>query len=199
MLLFFTALTPLWGAPGNTEAITMSIPEAILTDTIRKSLPIQLSQPSDALQGVISINKIDSLSLEKQELSAHLLLNGTDMLLNTAIAGHQIALKVGNVQLDFNLRAIIRFDETSQTLFIVPQISEMVPGTDQKSSEIGGLLMSVFNGREIPVVINKLQPIITNTGSRQLAINMHVKDIVIEPGALVFYLLPDITATATSK
>jgi len=177
----------------------MSIPEAVLVDTIKKSLPVQLSQPSDTLKGVIAINRIDSLNLEKQMLSAHLLLTGTDILVNTEIAGHQIALKVGNVQLDFNLTARIRFDESSQTLFILPQLTELAPEANQKSNEIGGLLVSVFNGKEIPIVINKLQPIITNTGSRQLAINMHVKDIVIEPDALVLYLLPDIKAIKPSK
>ena len=177
----------------------MSIPEAVLVDTIKKSLPVQLPQTSETLKGVIAINRIDNLNLEKQILSAHLLVTGTDMQVNTQIAGHQIALKVGNVQLDFNLTARIRFDESTQTLFILPQLTELAPDGNQKSNEIGALLLSVFNGKEIPIVINKLQPIITNTGNRQLAINMHVKDIVIEPDALVLSLLPDIKAIKASK
>ena len=198
-ILLLTCISSVWAAPMDQAAITVSIPEIILVDTIKKSLPIQLSQPSDALKGVISIKRIDNLNLEKQKLSAHLLLTGTNMQINTAIAGHQIAINVGNVQLNFNITARVRFDEAKQTLFIIPQVSEMAPGTSQKGNEIGGLLVSAFNGKEIPVVIDKLQPIITNTGSRQLAINMRVKDIVIEPDALVLYLLPDIKATNSPK
>lgn len=199
-ILFLTAVTPGWAASGNKAAITMSIPEAVLVDTIKKSLPFQLSEPSAALKGTIAINQIDSLKLAKQKLSAHLVVNGTDIRINTAIAGHQIALKVGDVQLDFNITASTRFDEASQTLFIIPQVSEMAPdAANQKGNEIGALLVSVFNGKEIPIVINKLQPIITNTGNRQLAINMQVMDIAIEPKALVLYLLPDIKAVDKPK
>jgi hypothetical protein len=198
-LFLLATMSSVWAAPGNKTAITMSIPEAVLVDTIKKSLPVQLSQTSDTLKGVIAIKRIDNLNLEEQILSAHLLVTGTDMQVNTQIAGHQIALKVGNVQLDFNLTARIRFDESTQTLFILPQLTELAPDGNQKSNEIGALLLSVFNGKEIPIVINKLQPIITNTGNRQLAINMHVKDIVIEPDALVLSLLPDIKAIKASK
>ncbi len=198
-ILLLTTISSVWAAPGNRAAITMSIPEIILVETIKKSLPIRLSQPSEALKGVISIKRIDRLNLEKQKLSAHVVLTGTNVQIHTAIAGHQIALNVGNVQLNFGITARIRFDEARQTLFIIPQLTEMTAGTNQKGSEIGALLVSIFNGKEIPVVINKLQPIITNTGSRQLAINMHIKDIVVEPDALVLYLLPDIKATNSPK
>jgi len=198
-ILLLTTISSVWAAPGNKAAITMSIPEIILVETIKKSLPIRLSQPSEALKGVISIKRIDRLNLGKQQISAHLVLTGTDVQIHTAIAGHQIALNVGNVQLDFSITARIRFDEASQTLFIIPQLTEMGSGTNQKGNEIAALLVSVFNGKEIPVVINKLQPIITNTGRRQLAINMHIKDIVVEPDALVLYLLPDIKATNSPK
>ncbi len=198
-ILFLTSVMPVLAASPSKTTITMSIPEAVLVDTIKKSLPIQFPEQSAALTGVIAINQIDRIKLAKQKLSAHLVVNGSDMRIKTAIAGHQIALNVGNVQLDFNIGASTRFDEASQTLFIIPQVSEIAPDADQKSNEIAALLVSLFNGKEIPIVINKLQPIITNTGSRQLAINMQVKDIVIEPGALVFSLLPDVKAMDTPK
>lgn len=199
LILMLTMLFPAFATGSGSETITMKLPESVLVDSIQKSLPIQLSHNSETLGGVISITRIDKLDLQDQGLSALVGLTGTDVKINTVIAGHQIALNVGTVQLDFNITASLRYDEPSQTLFINPQISESSPENDPKGKEIGALLVSLFNGREIPVVIDRLQPIITNTGSRQLVINMHVKDIVVQPDALVLHLLPDITATDRPK
>ncbi len=198
-ILLLSSFMPVLAASADKPTITLSIPEAVLAETIKKSLPIQFPEQSATLNGVIAINQIDRIKLAKQKLSAHLVVNGSDMRIKTAIAGHQIALNVGNVQLDFNIAASTRFDAASQTLFIIPQVSEMASDADQKGSEIAALLVSLFNGKEIPIVIDKLQPIITNAGSRQLAINMQVKDIAIEQGALVFSLLPDVKAMASPQ
>ncbi|MBT8354352.1 MAG: hypothetical protein KJO60_07500, partial [Desulfofustis sp.] len=109
--------------------------------------------------------------------------------LNTSIGGHNLLLKVGNVELDFSLEAVMRFDKPSQTLFIRPTVS----GIDQRGSqnnEVGELIAALFNGQEIPVALENLQPIITDIGTRQLVIDMSVEDVRLGSDVVEILLTP---------
>ena len=62
----------------------------------------------------------------------------------------------------------------------------------QAGDELGVLLIGLFNGREFPLAIDELQPIIADTGEKKLAIGMRIKNITIARKMLSLHLLPDI-------
>ena len=171
------------------QPILLSLPEKVVAEVVQKSLPLQVNQPSESLAGLISVEKVQNLNFKDDSLGATVTMSGRDVQLNTNLGGHNLLLKVGNVELDFSLEATTRFDKASQTLFIRPSVS----GIDQRgsqNSEIGELIAALFNEQELPVALENLEPIITDIGKRQLVIDMSVEDIRFGPDAVEILLTP---------
>jgi hypothetical protein len=161
----------------------------VVAEMVQKSLPLQVNQPSESLAGLISVEKVENLNFNDNSLAATVTMSGRDVQLNTNLGGHSLLLKVGNVELDFSLEAVTRFDKASQTLFIRPTVS----GIDQRGSqnnEVGELIAALFNEQELPVALENLAPIITDIGNRQLVIDMSVEDIRFRPDAVEILLTP---------
>ena len=185
LLLFFPICPGLIAA----QPILLSLPEKVVAEMEQKSLPLQVNQPSESLAGLISVEKVENLNFNDNSLAATVTMSGRDVQLNTNLGGHNLLLKVGNVELDFSLEAVTRFDKASQTLFIRPTVS----GIDQRGSqnnEVGELIAALFNEQELPVALENLAPIITDIGNRQLVINMSVEDIRFGPDAVEILLTP---------
>ena len=176
-------------ALGFSQPIQLSLPDTVVAEVVRKCLPFIVNQPSDALAGVISVDKVENLAFKDGSLQAAVTMTGRDVQLNAAFGGQQIRLNVGNVNLDFGLEAVMRFDKASQTLFIRPTVS----GTDQQGTqnkEVGDLIAALFNDQEFPLAVDNLQPIITDIGTRELIIDMSIEDIRLKPGTLLILLTP---------
>ena len=185
LLLFFVIHPGLITA----QPILLSLPEKVVAEMVQKSLPLEVSQPSDSLAGVISVEKVENLDFKDNSLGATVTMSGRDVQLNTNLGGHNLLLKVGNVELDFSLEAITRFDKASQTLFIRPTVT----GIDQQGSqnnEVGELIAALFNEQELPVALDNLAPIITDIGNRQLVIDMNVEDIRFGQDSVEILLMP---------
>lgn len=186
VLLLLLTTCPLVGI---CQPILLSLPVKVVEEVVQKSLPLQINQPSDSLAGVISVDKIDNLIFKDKSLSASVSMSGRDVQLNTQIGGHQIRLNVGNVMLDFNLDAVMRFDPSTQTLFLRPSVSSLNQ-QGAENSEAGELMVALFNDQEFPVALDNLQPFITDIGNRQLIIDMSVEDIRLDPESLDLLLTP---------
>ncbi len=181
------------------ETITLMVPESVLAEAVRQSLPVLIDTGSDTVEGSISIQNIDELQFDDQKISAIITLIGNDIQIKTTIAGQQLRLKLGTVKLDFNITADTRYDEPSQTLFIKPTVTDLKSQDGQTGDELGNLLIGLFNGREFPLAIDKLQPIITETGSKKLAIEMQIKNVTISKNLLTMHLLPHIKTIKPKK
>ena len=185
LLLFF----PICPGLITAQPILLSLPEKVVAEMVQKSLPLQVNQPSESLAGLISVEKVENLNFNDNSLAATVTMSGRDVQLNTKLGGHNLLLKVGNVELDFSLEAVTRFDKASQTLFIRPTVS----GIDQRGSqnnEVGELIAALFNEQELPVALENLAPIITDIGNRQLVVDMSVEDIRFGPDAVEILLTP---------
>jgi hypothetical protein len=181
------------------ETVTLRLPEAILTEVLVKTLPILIEQPDGLLSGTITINSIEQLQLADRTLSALIGLTGTDLQVSTTVAGHQLRLNIGSVDMDFALRATLRYDQAQRTLFIVPQVSELDRQKTSQANETGALLAGLFNGREFPITIDRLQPLVTVAGDKRLIIDLQVEDIIAIPQALVLSLEPTISAAPAKR
>ena len=173
----------------SAQPILLSLPVNVVAEVVQKSLPLQVNQPAESLAGLIAVEKVENLNFKDNSLAATVTMSGRDVQLNTNLGGHNLVLKVGNVELDFNLEAVTRFDKASQTLFIRPTVS----GIDQRGSqnnEVGELIAALFNEQELPVALENLEPIITDIGNRQLIIDMSVEDIRFGPDTVDILLTP---------
>lgn len=187
-LIISLGLNPVWAAP---QVITISLPEAVVQQALEKTLPLTLDDTAEAIGGTITIEKIDALRFGDRTITGNVVMAGRDVQVNTEIGGHRIMLKVGNVDLHFQVDAALRYDQASRTLFIHPQLTNLQDGTNDPNKEVGSLITALFHDKELPLVIDHLQPIITDIGSKKLIIDMQIDDIAVHPGALVIHLLPD--------
>lgn len=192
LLSILLPLSPAGADDGTGRQVLLQLPRTFLEEVIAASLPLELATDAVKLEGSVVIDEIENLQLASQQLSARLGLTGRQLQIITAIGNQQLRLQVGNLDLDLNITARLRFDPPSQTLFIIPQASPQPPPGEGGSGDLGQLLAGALSGREFPVAIEKLQPIITDLGSRQLLLDFQVGDITVNPDAVLFQLVPTV-------
>jgi hypothetical protein len=197
-LLLLVLTATLSNAAAHLERITMTVPGSVINDGIQKALPANIPIQSQTILGSVSIDAIRNLQLQKDTFSGNITLSGHDLNMVTAIAGHKLRMKIGSLTMTFQCDASIRFDEETQTLFLKPVISE-IHSNDQAKTEVASLISQLFNNREFPLELNKLKPIIGDTGDKILNISMLISNILVSPGLLQLELQPVITATSKQK
>ncbi|MGW8194551.1 MAG: hypothetical protein ACWGOX_09830 [Desulforhopalus sp.] len=176
------------------DYITLTLPQSVITKAAKAILPLKIDAHSKSVEGDITIINISDLNLTDNHLACRLHLAGNNLAFLTEIAGHEIRLKVGTVEIDFKANAAIRFDAQQQTLFIKPQV-ENIPGTTKGGSgDIGQALIALLNGREFPVTLQKLDPLIARTGAKTIIINSRIADIKAAPQIIRLSLAPQISA-----
>ena len=188
-----------WADEPPADTITLTIPETVLSSVIATSMPIQLVADSDTIDGSVVIKNIENFKLGEQHASGLVTLVGEDIHIKTAVAGQSLRLKVGTMTLQFNIDAETRFDENTQTLYIKPTVTQLSTDSSQTADELGNLLIGLFNGKEFPLNVDKLQPIITDTGSKKLMIQMHIKRLWIDENRVHLQLLPKFNAVKRQK
>lgn len=198
-LYFIICLTVLGLAlPANPAAaedyITLSLPESVIAKAVQAILPLNIDAHSDSIEGDITIISISGLQLSDNHLSCLLHLAGNNLAFLTEIAGHEIRLKVGSVEVEFKTRAAIRFDSKEQTLYIKPMIENIKDKESGSNADIGQALVALLNGREFPVNLQKMDPLIARTGTKTVTINNRIADIQAAPKLIMLRLTPQISA-----
>ncbi|MGB3209742.1 MAG: hypothetical protein WBB19_03460 [Desulforhopalus sp.] len=174
------------------DFITLNLPEAVIAKATEAILPIRIDAHSKSIEGDITIINISEVELTENHLTCRLHLAGRDLAFLTEIAGHEIRLKAGSVEIDFKTDAAIRFDAKQQTLFIKPVVQDVANGSAGSSADIGQALVALLNGREFPITMQKLDPLIARAGSKTIIINSTITDIKARAKYIQLSLLPNI-------
>ena len=195
-LFFLVLIVPslLVAAPAKDKTIFLNLPESVLAQAIGEMVPLEIDPASPGLQGSIIISRIDDLKITDQNIFCKLRLSGKKLQILTEIAGHQINLKVGEIELNFNCAARLRYDSARQTLYIKPTLSD-ISSPKPSNTDIGGTLLPILNEHEFPVTLRDLEPLIADTTDKTVAITMHIADIRAVNGALQLSLVPQISST----
>lgn len=193
-LLFILLTGTLSPADSSQEPITMKLPVSVINAAIDKSLPLDFKIQSNTLLGSISIDKIENLKFLQNKLSSRITLSGHNLNIVTSIAGHDLRMKIGTLTMSFQCDATIRFDAPSQTLFLKPIITNLHSSNNQKT-DVASAIVLLFNNREFPLQIEKLKPLVTDTGNKSLNISMDITNIELQPGSLLLSITPTIAAT----
>lgn len=190
LLIFFTSSAH--SAAKGQEYITLNIPKSIISRVIKEVLPVQVQPASGTLAGDITVVKVEQLQLGDQRIACNVFLAGRNLQLVTELAGHEIRMKVGNVDLDFQCNAVIRFDEASQTLYVRPVVAENQGSAVDQAADIGRTLMALLNGREFPVELDRLSPLVAQASNKTIFIDSHLADVRVTKGGLTLSLLPKV-------
>jgi hypothetical protein len=180
-------------APGK-QAITMNLPSSVVKEAITKSLPLQFPIDSDTIVGTIVINKIEKLQFKKNKISSYITITGHKLHIVTSIAGHNLRMKIGTLTTSFQCDTTVRFDAARQILYLRPVITNL-RSTDQSKTDVASAIVLLFNNQELPLEIEKLKPIVTDTGSKLLSLSMNIANIAVRPESLFVNITPIIKAT----
>lgn len=192
LLLLFIVLLPV---PGDArEKISISLPEQVLAEAITATLPLSYAAHSKTLQGRLDIISISDLKLLDQKISGRLHLAGRELKVVTELAGHTINFNVGEVELDFHTIARLRFDAARQILYLTPMVDKVHTSKDGGGGDIGVAIIGLFDDRELPIRLDKLDPLLTHAGNKTLSITTTIADIRSRPEQLDITLVPHITA-----
>ena len=183
------------------DNITLNLPQTVIAEAAQAILPLTIDAHSKSIQGDINIIQISNVAVSDQYLSCQVKLAGRNILLLTEIAGHEIKLKVGSVDINSTVDAQLRFDANKQILYIKPVIKNMGSKSSGSNSgpDIGQALTALLNGREFPVEIEKIDPLLARTGAKIVTVNMKVANITTRPGSLQLSLQPQIIATPVKQ
>lgn len=192
-LTLFTLATTTTTLFAKSEPITLTLPQSVISEAITASLPLEVDATSKTLQGSITIINISDIKLTDNHLACRLHLAGNQLQFLTEVAGHEIRLKVGSVEIDFKANSELRFDPKQQTLFIKPIIEEVTSSKDAGGGDIGHALVSLLNAKEFPVNMQDIDPIIARTGAKTLTIKTRIADVKAKKERLQLYLTPKIT------
>jgi hypothetical protein len=175
------------------ESIRLSIPQSVITEVTRDLLPINIDTHSKSVDGDITIINISNLKLTDRHLAARLHLAGNNLALLTEIAGHDIRLKVGSIELDVTTDAELRFDPKTQVLYLKPIINNVGAEGSGPNGEIGKALIAMLSGREFPINMQQLDPLIAQVGAKTVTINTEIMNIEAKPKMIQLSLKPIIT------
>lgn len=175
------------------QYISLNIPQVVLADVIQQALPIRIDTDSGALNGEITVVNIDQLLFDDQRISCNIVLAGRNMELATELAGHQIKLKVGNIDLDFFCAGVVRFDVASQTLYIRPTVTDVQSVNGAQQTELGKTILALLNGREFPVTLDQLKPIVAKASNKTVVIDTKLAGIKLSKQGLTLSMLPQVS------
>lgn len=184
-------------APGQ-EAITMNIPVSVIVTAVGKSLPVPVDIDSTALAGSVFIEKIENLQFRKDKLSSRVSIGGHNLQIVTSIGGHDLRMKIGELDMRFQCDATIRYHAPTQTLFLRPVVTDIHSSSQQKT-DVAAAIALLFNNREFPIQIDRLKPVITDTGSKLLSISMNIAEIKLQPDNLQLRIIPAIKTSRKGK
>lgn len=195
-LLLIILLSPCYQLQAKTsdKYITVTLPQTVIQDSIARIVPLTLNVATDQVEGLITIEKISGLQLKEQHITAQILLHGDNMIIKTMIGNQEIRLQLGSATTDFACDAALRFDAAQQTLYIRPLPRELEKDKSLKEGNIGEALLILLDGREFPIELKDIQPIIAETSNKTITIQTRVADIRSTPEALQLKLLPVISA-----
>ena len=189
--IFFFTVTTFCRPAAAEDVITLMLPESVIAKSVTALLPMRIDAHSKAVQGDIMIKSISDFQLSNNQLACRLRLAGNNLGLATEIAGHEIKLKVGAVEIDVQANATLRYDAEQQTLFVKPVVKNLNPGGGKNANaDIGQALVALLNGNEFPITLQNLDPIIAKSGGKVITINTRITDIKAQPEALRLSLVP---------
>ena len=182
-------------AVADNRYITVSLPENLLQESFTQILPLTLDAATTTTEGSITIEEVSELRLHDKHVSAMIRLRGSDLIVKTRIADQAIRLQLGSASAHFDCDAELRYSATQQTLYVRPRPRNKEAEQALREGDIGAALLMLLNGREYPIALHDIRPIIAEASDKTITIQTRIADISSIPGALQLQLFPVISTT----
>jgi hypothetical protein len=187
-LLFFKA--NIFSAAAVDQVATISIPDEVLLRAIKEGLPIPIAAQSQYVQGDVIIQSLEKLQVRGKSIFLQGVVSGQNFTMNTTIAGKEISMNIGSVQLPVSCELFLRFDENKKVLFVTPHFPKPKSLYSADPADALLLLLSSLGEKEYPMELSSIQPILAKTGTRNIFIELEPVDIQTQDGLLLIKMRP---------
>ena len=189
ILSFFSLLLvhQIFAGIENRDEITIAIPAEVMANVINDALPVGITQEK-TFSGVIWIETIDGLKLGDDKVSFSVAMRGENLGYRGKIGKTPLVLNFGDAKLAFDCDAAIRYDQAKSILYVTPEIN----GDKADERIFVPLLAALTRGREFPIEIQKLEPIIAKFSNNLLTINMDISSITMRDNMLIIGMRPTV-------
>ena len=194
-LIFFLALLLLWrtsilSVAAVDQAVTISIPDAVLFTALKEGLPFPIAAQSQYVQGDVIVQSLDKVQVREKFLFLQGVVSGQNVTINSTIGGKEISLNIGRVQLPVSCELFLRFDGNKKILFVTPRFPKPKSLYTADPADALLLLLSSQGEKEYPVELDSIQPILAKAGTFNILIELEPVDIQTREGLLQIKMRP---------
>lgn len=188
-ILFFGLVIETGAATQKSEEITITLPADAVRQSLSTMLPLPIEPENKQLNGEIILESIDRLKIHSNTISLGGVVSGKNLSMTTRIADRDIKLQLGQVQLPLACDLLLRFDNSSKTLFITPKFQNQKPEDNNPAAALTSLL-AALGSKEYRVDLNTIQPLNARIGNQTIPIIMEPTSIIAANNQLVIKLIP---------
>ena len=189
-LLCSLLLYPLSTASADGQkTVVLTLPAETVLASLQKALPLDIPSQSRQLQGDITVESVDQLTIHNNLISVRGTLSGKNLVVTTNLAGQDLQIRVGEVRLPVACDLRTRFDPVKRKLLVAPQCKDTAHNQGS-AQDAPSSLLGALGGREYAVDLDALETINLKIGSRSIPIAMEPVGIAGVDNALVFQMLP---------
>lgn len=168
----------------SSDEIGIAVPATAITKMIKAALPIQLDN-GPHIKGALWIDAIDHFKIGSNELMFDMNIRGKNIKLETQLGKKTLLMDIGNVNAFFSCTVSFRYDAPARLLYITPYLLQKPD--ENKSDELATSLLqliSLANGTEYPIEIQKFEPLVARISDDQFNIGMEITRIYSEKNRL---------------
>ncbi|MHB8808879.1 MAG: hypothetical protein ACYC9M_02545 [Desulfobulbaceae bacterium] len=173
----------------NPDIVTLTLPEAMIKQTVQNILPLQIVPEGDHLQGKLVLDSISKLELRDNGALIKGMVLGSGLSLKTKIGDQSLNMKIGEVRLPLTCDFTFRFDPARKILYVTPRLEQPQP-TENPQADAVLPLLTLLGNKEYPVSLDSLQTFTTKVGEQDINVTMEPVDIHIAAQQMVVKMRP---------
>lgn len=173
----------------NPNIITLTLPAAMIKESVQSVLPLPIVPEGDHLQGKLVLDSISKLEMRDNGALVQGTVLGSGLTLKTRIGDQNLNMKIGEVRLPLTCDFTFRFDPAQKILYVTPRLEQPQPTNNPQADAVLPLL-TLLGNKEYPVSLDSLRTFTATIGGQDISVNMEPVDIRIGAQQMVVTLRP---------
>lgn len=187
LLMLLTAATAF--CRPNSDIITLTLPSAMIRESVQSVLPLPIIPEGDHLQGKLVLDSISKLEMRDNGALVQGMVLGSNLTLKTRIGDQNLNMKIGEVRLPLTCDFTFRFDPAQKILYVTPRLEQPQPTQNPQADAVLPLL-TLLGNKEYPVSLDSLRTFTAKIGGQDISVNMEPVDIRIAAQQMVVTMRP---------
>ena len=124
----------------NPDIVTMTLPEAMIKQSVQSVLPLPIVPEGEHLQGKLVLDSISKLEMRDNGALIQGTVLGSGLTLKTKVGNQSLNMKIGEVRLPLTCDFTFRFDPAQKILYVTPHLEQPQPTKNPQADAVLPLL-----------------------------------------------------------